>query len=118
MGANCAAELLMPSYLIDPAARAPGRTASGLARELADRFHVSRTATGIGAVEQAHIRAVLTCHGPRGENGSQGHRTCQRSGGPASRSDSQSYAIDILFSGKSDDAYPHKIGADAWFERW
>ena len=56
----------MPSYLIDPAARASAKQAFALVREVADRFKVSRTAAAIRVVERGHICAVLTCHGPQG----------------------------------------------------
>ena len=113
-----AAELLMPSYLIDPAARASAKQAFALVRELADRFQVSRTAAAIRVVERGHICAVLTCHGPQGRKWFARSPDVPEKWWPNEQLDAQSYAFDILFGRMPDDLHPHKIGADAWFDRW
>lgn len=113
-----AADLLMPWYIFQPLARQRPKLNFDAVSDLAGIFDTSQTATAIRMVEGDHSPAMLVCHTR------QGRKWFVRGPGvpskwfPQETLDSESYAFDILFGTSPDDRFPHKIGADAWFDRW
>jgi hypothetical protein len=112
-----AADLLMPDYLFKPALLAIGKLTFKAIGAVADRFDVSRTAAAIRLVERDCAPAFVVCHGPGGR------KWFVRAAGVPSRwfpreeLDAESFAFDVLNQTKTDDSMPHKIGAEAWFDR-
>jgi hypothetical protein len=92
---NFAAQLLMPAYLFD----------------------TSLTSTAIRLVDSRHTTAVLVCHGPKGRKWFARSPDVPDRWFPQDSLDSESFAFSILFGDAPDDRAPHKIGADAWFDR-
>ncbi|MDR3489808.1 MAG: ImmA/IrrE family metallo-endopeptidase [Bradyrhizobium sp.] len=114
---NYAADLLMPLYLFEPAARAEPKFTFKAVLDLAEKFETSVTATAIRLVEAGRFPALLVCHGSRGKKWFTRNRDVPTRWFPRADLDSESFAFGVLFGGKTDDPMPRKIGADAWFER-
>ena len=61
---------------------------------------------------------MLVCHR------TQGRKWFTRSPGvpdgwfPKDELDVDSFAFGVLYGGGQDDAIPHRVGADVWFDRW
>lgn len=112
-----AADLLMPRYLFDPAARAYPKLNFKTVFEMADIFHTSRPATAIRLVEGGHSPALLVCHGLKGRKWFARGRDVPTRWFPKDDLDADSFAFGVLFGKAPDDPMPRKIGADAWFDR-
>jgi IrrE N-terminal-like domain len=115
---NYAAQLLMPGYLIEPIARAHPKLTFQAVRAIADIFATSLTSTAIRLMDIRHTPAVVVCHGPHGRKWFTRSPDVPDRWFPQDNLDSESFAFGILFGGAHDDRTPHKIGADAWFDRW
>ncbi|WP_315769640.1 MULTISPECIES: ImmA/IrrE family metallo-endopeptidase [unclassified Bradyrhizobium] len=112
-----AADLLMPRYLFDPAARSFGKLNFKTIIDLADLFETSRHATAIRLVEGGHSPALLVCHGLKGRKWFVRGPDVPSRWFPRDELDAESFAFGVLFGRAADDSVPHKIGADAWFDR-
>jgi hypothetical protein len=112
-----AADLIMPWYLFLPIARQHPRLTFQVVRALADTFDVSPEAAAIRLIESRLYPSVLVCHTSTGRKWFRASSEVPARWFPQSDLDQDSYAFDILFGTRSDDAMPHKIGADAWFDR-
>jgi hypothetical protein len=111
-----AADLLMPWFLFKPAARNHNRATIHAVKTLADVFAVSLEAAAIRVVESNLFSAIVVCHGRGGRLWFHRSPSIPERWFPQSELDQDSYAFDILFGNKPDDATPHKVGADAWFD--
>jgi hypothetical protein len=87
-------------------------------RAIADIFDASRTATAIRLTEGRYFVAVLVCHGPQGRKWFTRSSDIPERWFPRNHLSADSFAFGVLFGGTSEDAFPRKIGADAWFGRW
>ena len=112
-----AADILMPCYLFQPIVRTFPRITFQTVRTLADTFRTSLTSTAIRLVEKGSFPAILICHDPQGRKWFVRSPDVPDRWFPKKELDSDSYAFDILFGRNSDDSMPHKIEADAWFDR-
>ena len=115
---NYAADLLMPNYLFRPLARQYGRLNFKTINTLANAFNTSQTATAIRFIEGDYAPALLVCHGPKGRKWFARSPSLPPKWFPKETLDADSFAFDVLFGGKPDDASPYRVGADAWFDRW
>jgi hypothetical protein len=113
-----AADLLMPAFMFDPLIRALPKVDFGTLDGVANTFSVSRTAAAIRMVERNYCPAVLVCHEKRGRKWFVRAPDVPEKWFPRADLDPESYAFDVLFGGKPEDRLSHKIGADAWFDRW
>jgi hypothetical protein len=113
-----AADLLMPRYLFDPAAREYPNLTSKAVITLADVFDTSLTATAIRVVEGNYFPALVISHGIKGRKWFARAPMVPNRWFPKSELDVDIFAFDVLHAGKPADAHPRKIGADAWFDRW
>jgi hypothetical protein len=113
-----AADLLMPRYLFDPAARAYPKLNFKTVSALAGTFQTSLTATAIRLVEGGHTPALLVCHTSAGRKWFTRSRDVPERWFPKDALDADSFAFGVLHGGCADDVMPRKIGADAWFDRW
>lgn len=112
-----AADLLMPYYLFRPLARKQSKLTFKAVTALADVFNASKPATAIRLVESDHSPALLICHGPDGRKWFTRAPSVPKRWFPQDNLHADSYAFAIQFGAKPDDPMPHKIGADAWFDR-
>jgi IrrE N-terminal-like domain len=113
-----AADLLMPRYLFDLAAREHPKLTLKAVITLADMFDTSLTATAIRVIEGNHFPAFAVCHGINGRKWFSRARMVPDRWFPKAELDADSCAFDVLHAGKPADANPRKVGADAWFDRW
>jgi IrrE N-terminal-like domain len=114
---NYAADLLMPRYLFNSAARSFAKLNFKTVSDLADLFKTSRPATAIRLVEGGHSPAILVCHGLKGRKWFVRGPDVPARWFPRDDLDADSFAFGVLFGKVADDPMPRKIGADAWFDR-
>lgn len=114
---NYAADLLLPRYIFDPVARAHPKLTMQTVRTLSNVFESSRTSTAIRLVESKHTPAILVCHDPRGRKWFTRSPEVPARWFPQDQLDSESLAMEVLFGKREEDAFPRRIGADAWFDR-
>ena len=112
-----AAQLLMPSYIFDPIARAHPKLTFQTVSSIADLFETSVTATAIRLVEGRYFPAILVCHGPNGRKWFTRSPDVPDRWFPQDSLDEESFAFGVLFDNQPNDPMPRKIGADAWFDR-
>ena len=112
-----AADLLMPRYLFHPIARAYPKLNFQTVRTIADLFNVSLTAAAIRLIEGRHSPAFLICHGLEGRRWFARSPDVPRRWFPRADLDPAGFALDVLYGRQPDDRVPHRIGADAWFNR-
>lgn len=111
-----ASDLLLPDYLVRPKIRKLKKPTLALAREIADEFTASMTATLIKILNENRFPIVLTCHGKAGL------RWFRRAAMVPSwwflrdDIDVESFAFEILHARAKEDAFPRRNGAGAWFE--
>lgn len=113
-----AADLLMPRYLFDPAARQYPNLTLKAVITLADMFDASLTATSIRVVDGNYFPALVVSHGVYGRRWFARAPMVPKHWFPKAGLDVESFAFDVLHAGKPADAHPRKIGADAWFDCW
>jgi hypothetical protein len=112
-----AADLLMPRYLFDPAARQHPKLYFKVVNTLADEFETSLTATAIRLIEGDHSPALAICHTSGGRKWFVRAPSVPSRWFPRESLDSESFAFDVLYGKAEANATPRKIGADAWFDR-
>lgn len=112
-----AANLLLPPYLVRPILGKQKRLTFKVIADIADEFDVSLMAAAIQTVEFNIVPAMLVCHGIGGRQWFRRSAEVDSVWFPQNQLDAASFAFDILFGTKPDDASPRKIGADAWFDR-
>jgi len=113
-----AVDLLMPSNMIKPMVSKQAKINFQIIRSIADAFGTSQTATAIRLVDGNHLNAILVCHGLRGRKWFTRAKSVPERWFPQDALSAESFAFDVLFSGKAEDGFLRKIGADAWFDRW
>lgn len=111
-----AADLLMPTYLLEPLARKLPRLDFGAVDALAEEFETSLTATAIRLVEGDYAPSMLVCHGPEGRKWFARAPSVPERWFPQKQLDRDTFAFDVLFGGEAVDQWPRKIEASAWFE--
>jgi hypothetical protein len=112
-----ASRLLMPSYILEPIAGAYPKLTFQTISAIADKFDTSITATAIRLVEGGHTPSLLVCHGPKGRKWFTRSPDVPDRWFPQDNLDPESYAFGVLFGNQPNDTTPHKIDADAWFDR-
>lgn len=112
-----AADILMPHYIFQPIAQSYAKLTFQTVRDIAGIFNTSLTATAIRLAEGDHFPVILVCHGPQGRKWFRRSPSVPERWFPQDQLDSDSYAFDTLFGRKAEETIPHKIGADAWFDK-
>ena len=113
-----AGNLLMPDYLFRPIARRFTKIDFEAVRKIANAFDTSRTATAIRLVEAGYFVGCLVCHGPRGRKWFARSRAVPDRWFPREELAADGFAIEVLFGRTTDNRFPRKVGADAWFDRF
>src|SRR5262249_55188600 len=86
------------------------------AREIAEEFNVSLTATLLKIVESDCFPIVVVCHNKRGRRWFRRAPMVANWWFPKDDLDAESIAFEMLFGGAAEISYARKIGAEAWFE--
>ncbi len=112
-----ASDLLLPRYLLDPILRGVAKPTLKAVREVAATFDASLTATLIKIVEADRFPMMMVCHGSGGRRWFQKSASVPSRWFPRDDLDTESCAFALLFGAGPEEAFPRRIGADAWFDR-
>ncbi len=112
-----AAELLLPRYLLEPIARPYPKLTLKVLRAVAGRFDTSLSATAIRLAELGHSPFVLVCHGQGGRRWFRRSRDVPERWYPRGDLDRDSFAFDLVYGTGTEQPFPRKVGAEAWFDR-
>lgn len=112
-----ASELLMPTYLFEPAARGYAHANFQTVRAIGDLFDISMTATTIRLIERGFFTGFVICHNRQGRQWFVRSPDVPDRWFPRDDLSADSFAFDILFGSGADDRFPRKIAADDWFDR-
>jgi len=111
-----ASDLILPNYMVDPRLRKMKRPTLAAARELAQEFCASLTATLFKMTVLNHFPMIIVCHNKGGRHWFERSRMIQPWWFPSQELDRQTFAADMLFNGAAEQNFPRKIPADAWFD--
>lgn len=111
-----ASDLILPGYLFRPIATKLKKVTLALARELADEFSASITATLIKILKQNYFPILLVCHGKKRRRWFKRANMVPDGWFPREDLDADSFAFEILHNGAAEDRFPRKNGAGAWFD--
>jgi Zn-dependent peptidase ImmA (M78 family) len=111
-----ASDLILPNYLLDPRLRKIKRPALAAAREIADEFCASLTATLLKMTLSNHFPMAIVCHNKTKRRWFERAQMIQPWWLPVRQLDRQTFAADMLFNGAAEQNFPRKMPADAWFD--
>jgi hypothetical protein len=110
-----ASDLILPRYLVRPKIQKLKRPTLDAAREIADEFSASLTATLIKILNENQFPMLLVCHGLKGRRWFRRSNMVPTWWFPRDDLDADTLAFDVLHGGGSEDRFPRKNGAGAWF---
>jgi hypothetical protein len=110
-----ASDLILPNYLLHPRLRKIRRMTLAVAREIGEEFRASVTATLIKVLKANRFPLVVVCHGKKKRRWFKRADMVPGWWFPLDHLDQESFAADMLLNGASEQNWPRKIGADAWF---
>lgn len=113
---NFASDLILPKYLFDPIARKIKKPKLDVIRGIADEFDASLTATIIKLVKTDLFPLVVVCHGKDRRKWFERSKSLPGWWFPREDLDPDSFAFDMLYGQDSEQTFPRKVGADAWFD--
>jgi Zn-dependent peptidase ImmA (M78 family) len=111
-----ASDLILPNYLVEPRLRKMQRPTLAGARELANEFSASLTATLFKMTLSNRFPMVIVCHNKTRRRWFERAPMIQPWWFPSDALDRHSFAADMLYTGASEQNFPRKTGADAWFD--
>lgn len=112
-----ASDLLLPRYLLEPMLKALPRPTLKAAREIAEAFDASLTATIMKIAETDRFPIMLVSHSQTGRAWFRRAPSVPERWFPKQELDHESFAFSTLFGKHEDRSGPRRIGADAWFDR-
>ncbi|HRX40354.1 MAG TPA: ImmA/IrrE family metallo-endopeptidase [Parvularculaceae bacterium] len=113
-----ASDLLLPRYMLDPMLRGVPRPTMKAVRSIAEAFDASLTATLIKIIETNRYPMMIVCHAMHG-----GRKWFRASASvptrwfPRDELDHESSVFSLLYGAGAEEAFPRRVGADAWFDR-
>ena len=113
-----AADLVLPTFLVDPRVRARPKLTTAVVSEIADEFETTKSATALRVVNLGHHPTFAISY-----SRSEGRKWFARSPlvpdrwFPNSELHHETYAFDLLHGRGAELAHPRKTGADAFFDR-
>jgi len=116
MANQYAAELLMPSYILNPIAERKPLTFA-IIDQVAQEFRVSRTAAAIRLVDKADKPAMLVCYSQTKREWFHKSPSWPAELWLRGELDTRSRAFDAQFGRKAESRVMLKVPADAWFDR-
>jgi len=111
-----ASELILPSYLLRPKVLKLKRPTLALIREIAQEFDASLTATLIRILNEDRFPLLIVCHGKERRRWFRRAAMIPEWWFPREDLDADTFAFGVLHGGASEDTFPRKNGAGAWFE--
>lgn len=111
-----ASDLILPNYMVLPLFARMRRVALGSVREIANEFKASVTATLIRMVRSNSFPIIVVSHDKAGKLWSWPSKMVPGWWRLRTDLDRESFAYGLLFSDASEEKWPRKIDADAWFD--
>jgi Zn-dependent peptidase ImmA (M78 family) len=111
-----ASDLILPNYLLDPRLYKWKRPTLTAARELAEEFCASLTATLLKVTLSNQFPMAIVCHNKLKRRWFERAPMIQPWWFPMKELDRQTFAADMLFNGAAEQNFPRKMPADAWFD--
>jgi Zn-dependent peptidase ImmA (M78 family) len=111
-----ASDLVLPTYMVGPRLRKMKRLTLSSARELADEFSTSLTATLVKMTILNRFPMVIVCHNKTKRHWFERSRMIQPWWFPSNTLDRQTFAADMLFNGAAEQSRPRPMPAEAWFD--
>jgi Zn-dependent peptidase ImmA (M78 family) len=111
-----ASDLILPGFLVRPIITKLKKVTLSHAREIADEFRASMTATLIKILNEDRFPILLVCHGKDKRRWFRRANMIPEWWFPRDDLDADSFAFEILHNSASEDIFPRKNGAGAWFE--
>jgi Zn-dependent peptidase ImmA (M78 family) len=111
-----ASDLILPSFMVEPRLRKMKRPTLAAARELADEFEASLTATLFKMAALNRFPILIVCYNKEKRRWYEPSKMIQPWWRPARELDRQTFAADMLFNGAAEQNFPRKMPADAWFD--
>jgi len=110
-----ASDLILPNYLLHPRLRKIRRVTLAAAREIAEEYQASLTATLIKIVQSDQFPLIVVCHSKTKRRWFRRAAVVPGWWFPLEQLDRESFAADMLLNGAAEQTWPRKIGAEAWF---
>jgi Zn-dependent peptidase ImmA (M78 family) len=110
-----ASDMVLPNYMVDPRLRKMKRLTLAAARELAEEFHTSLTATLVKMTALNRFPMVIVCHDKTERRWFRRSDMIKSFWFPSETLDRQTFAADMLFNRAAEQNFPRKMPADAWF---
>jgi Zn-dependent peptidase ImmA (M78 family) len=111
-----ASDLILPPFMVEPRLRKMKRPTLAAARELAEEFCASVTATLVKMTVLNRFPLVIVCHNKTRRRWFERSKMIQPWWFPSKTIDRQTFAADMLFNGAAEENFPRKMPADAWFD--
>jgi Zn-dependent peptidase ImmA (M78 family) len=111
-----ASDLLLPDFMFRPRIVKMKRLMLAAAREIAEEFNVSLTATLLKLAESDRHPIIIVCHNKQRRRWFRAATMVPGWWFPKEDLDAESIAFEMLFGGAAEISYARKIGAEAWFE--
>jgi Zn-dependent peptidase ImmA (M78 family) len=111
-----ASDLLLPDFMFQPRITRMKRITLATAREIAEEFNVSLTATLLKLAESDRFPIVVVCYNKQRRRWFRRAPMVPGWWFPNDALDADSIAFEMLFGGAAEISYARKIGAEAWFE--
>jgi Zn-dependent peptidase ImmA (M78 family) len=111
-----ASDLILPGYLVRPMILKLKKVTLEYAREISDEFRASMTATLIKILNEDRFPILIVCHGKTKRHWFRRANMVPEWWFPRDDLDADTFAFEILHRDTSEDAFPRKNGAGAWFE--
>jgi Zn-dependent peptidase ImmA (M78 family) len=111
-----ASDLVLPGYLVRPKIAKMKKATLALAREIADEFKASMSATLLKILNEGHFPIMVVCHGKDRRRWFRRANAIPEWWFPRENLDVDTFAFEVLHNGAGEDAFPRKNGAGAWFE--
>ncbi len=112
-----AAGLILPMYLLRPIVKSHAILTFSLAREIAEAFRSSITATTIRLIESNEFPCLIVCHSQHGRKWFKSSPDVPSRWFPRPQLETDCSAFDILFGNAANDHKPARVPACAWFDR-
>jgi hypothetical protein len=110
-----ASDLILPNYLLGPRLRRIKRPTLAAAREIAEEYSASLTATLFKITVVNRFPIVIACYDRARRRWFERAPMIQPWWFPLDSLDRASFAANMLFGGAAEESFPRKMPADAWF---
>jgi hypothetical protein len=102
--------------MLEPRVRKMKKPTLAVARELAEEFDASLTATLFKMTILNRFPMVIVCHNKVRRRWYEAATMIQPWWRPVRQLDGQTFAAGMLFKGEAEQSFPRKMPADAWFD--